>query len=158
MQILLAISILCFFAIAWAAISFARHIKASSLRRNIQSQIPALPAQIEFRQHLYAAAQDESPRIRQSALHQNVRDITANKSWSMPPKSAHFNRSIVQVPRINRERQQLAARKSPQSANHGSMALLDPAYFNKDSGDLTDPYQVPRVRANDGNRTLSTRR
>ena len=30
-------------------------------------------------------------------------------------------------------------RKPPQSARYGRMELLDPAYFNKDLGDLTDP-------------------
>jgi len=28
------------------------------------------------------------------------------------------------------------------------MERLDWAYFNKDLGDLTDPYQTPRIRAN----------
>jgi hypothetical protein len=158
MQILFAISILCFFAIAWAAISFARHIKASSIRRSTKLSPPAPAAHNEFREHLYAALQEDPTRIRQHDLRQNVRDITANKSWNMPPKSAHFNRSIVQVPRVESPKPRQSSRKTPQSARHGTMALLDPAYFNKDSGDLTDPYQAPRVRANDGNKPQLNRR
>ncbi len=158
MQILFAISILCFLAIAWAAIAFARHIKASSVRHKHHREASIVPRQNEFRQHLYSAVQSEGPQPRHSDLHQNVRDITANKSWNMPKKSTHSNRSIVMLPRVEPTKQHQPARKPPQSARHGAMALLDPAYFNKDSGDLTDPYQTPRVRANDGTRTTSSKR
>ena len=50
------------------------------------------------------------------------------------------------------------ARKSPQPARYGPMELLDSAYFNKDMGDLTDPYQPPRLRANDRSQPGPTKR
>lgn len=142
MQILYAISILCFFAILWAALSFARHIKASSRRIPAQHEFSIAPPQSNFRQILYVATETEAQsRIRHSDLHQQVRDITANKIWNMPPKSAPSKRNIGELPRVHSPKQQ-PSRKPPQSARHGAMAFLDPAYFNKDSGDLTDPYQT----------------
>jgi hypothetical protein len=157
MQILFAISILCFLAIAWAAISFARHIKATTFRVSEHQSAAIIPAKSDFQHHLYAAASAESLRPRHSDLHQNVRDITANKSWNLPPKAVQTKR-LGHLPRVEPVQQQQIARKPPKPARHGEVALLDPAYFNKDSGDLTDPYQSPRVRANDGNRTISSRR
>lgn len=156
MQILFAISILCFFAIVWAALAFARHIKAGSVRRNDRQELSILSPQPEFRQHLYAAAESDTPRARPDDLHQRVRDITANKSWNMPPRSDYSRRSTVQLPRIGSRDQKQSTRKPPQAARHGAMAFLDSAYFSKDAGDLTDPYQPPKIRANESN--ISTKR
>lgn len=157
MLILYAISILTFFAVLWAALAFARHIKSKSYSKSEQQKLSIVPRQTEFRQHLYSAAVTETPQIRHNDLHQSVRDITANKSWNMPPKSTQAKRSVVQLPRIGSPSRQ-STRKPPQAARHGAMAFIDPAYFNKDSGDLTDPYQPPRIRSNEARETISSRR
>jgi hypothetical protein len=38
-------------------------------------------------------------------------------------------------------------RKPPVSINSGRFERLDLAHFNKDMGDLSDPYQIPRATA-----------
>jgi hypothetical protein len=74
----------------------------------------------------------------------------------MPPKPGLPRRRTIQFVEPSEKIQEM--RKPPQPARHGAMALLDPVYFNKDAGDLTDPYQPPRVRANDGNKAISPKR
>ncbi|MDE3105789.1 MAG: hypothetical protein KGK08_11485 [Acidobacteriota bacterium] len=163
MQILFAISIVCFFAIVWAALAFARHIKASTLRSQARAAQDAhhAPAEDSFRAQMTAAmhfAQDAPPsygssiaptqveRPRPAELHQNVRDITAAKGWNLPVKSATAGRRVaIPVPRVDADHPHPGLRKPPQPARHGAMAFLDPAYFNKDAGDLSDPYQPPRI-------------
>ena len=149
MQILFAISVLCFFGILWAAIALARHI------RSIQSQnLSGISLQPDFKHHLFSAP-ETFPSIH-TPLHQSVRDITANKQWTLPPQPVRMRRSSgwgVEPARIAP-----VVRKSPQPARYGPMELLDSAYFNKDMGDLTDPYQPPRLRANDRNRQGSPKR
>jgi hypothetical protein len=186
MQTLLAISILCFLGILWAALALAREIKASQVRS--LSFAPTLP---DFKHHLLAVIPDplthtglltveSSPiaspptqptgntvpiirptaktapptlRTRMYGLNQSVHDIAANKQWILPSHPVRTMRLPVQ--RIGRSRTTesalplLTSRKPPQPASHtGVVHRLDPAYFNKDLGDLTDPYQPsPRLRA-----------
>jgi hypothetical protein len=147
MQILFAISVLCFFGILWAAISLARRIRSSRLHD--VSGISIVPPQSDFKQHLFSAS--ETPSItRPNPIHQSVRDITANKQWALPPQPIRIRRPLT--------REHVTARKSPQPARYGPMELLDSAYFNKDMGDLTDPYQPPQLRINDRNQRGSTKR
>lgn len=139
MQILFAISILCFLAVLWAALAFARHIKRAA-RRNAP---PAVATQ-SFSQVFAAAAADPSPspRTRAPQPQQSAHDISAGKHWDMPPKlSVLRRRTLTPIQQPAPE-----TRKPPQSARHGKLTLLDPAYFNKDAGDLTDPHQSPRSR------------
>jgi hypothetical protein len=147
MQILFAISVLCFLGILWAAIALARHIRSSRLRDD-----PGV-SQPDFKHHLFSASETPSAIIRPNPIHQSVHDITANKQWSLPPQPARMRR-----PPTQRDEPVRIARKSPQPARYGPMELLDSAYFNKDMGDLTDPYQPPRLRANDRSQPGPTRR
>jgi hypothetical protein len=158
MQILFAISVLCFAGILWAVLALARHIKASQVRSAIS------PSQRDFKDHLFSTI----PRIvpedflpasrvaRQSVLNQSVHDIAANKEWALPAQAIHMDRLM------GRTTEPVAAsvstmRKPPLPARHGRMELLDPAYFNKDMGDLTDP-QPNNVRVNDRTRSNSSKR
>jgi hypothetical protein len=170
MQLLLAISMLSFVAVLWAAIAFARHIKAS----RIQDKSVAPQQQPTFKHHLLSIRepvfQPEAPppRIRQTSLNQSVRDITANKQWSLPPQPNRLQRLPLRRPEAadsasarppstqpSSTTPSKSTRKPPQAARNGRLTLLDPAYFNKDMGDLTDPYEPPRVRSNDRNRSDS---
>ncbi|CAN5469319.1 hypothetical protein BH10ACI4_BH10ACI4_25290 [soil metagenome] len=179
MQTLFAISVLCFLGILWAVLAFARHIKATQMHAVYRSpSILQLQTTVEpvllsdFRQHFLAAAEAApvrptmlhgtlpqpvtafAPRSRGNDLHQSVHEIAANKQWTLP---VHPLR--LPLRRVGRGQQSdaaislLAERKPPQPASrHGVVQRIDPAYFNKDLGDLTDPYQPPRLRANSQNR------
>jgi hypothetical protein len=49
-------------------------------------------------------------------------------------------------------------RKGPQASHRGTSERIDWAYFNKDLGDLTDPYETRRIRANSGNKATAPKR
>ena len=154
MQILFVISVLCFVGILLAAIALARHIRSSRLRR--ESDLSIVP---DFKQHFFSASEASSIHgaiTRHNPIHQSVSDITANKQWTLPPQPLRMRRT----PTLPEQpvRTPPAPRKSPQPARYGPMELLDSAYFNKDMGDLTDPYQPPRLRANDRSQPGSTKR
>jgi hypothetical protein len=172
MQILFAISVLCFLGIFWAAIAGARHIKAGQ-RQNL-SIVPShsdykhhLPAASETAQELVpasrivvdtplarkpAAPPDVSvPRTRHTDLNQSVRDLAVNKQWTLPTHVTRMQRltSRAVQPAKPAPSPSTSLRTPPQPARHGTMELLDPTYFNKDMGDLTGPYRPPRISAND---------
>ncbi len=171
MQVLLAISIICVAALVWVTLAIARHIRASRIADRWNSDdIPSIVSHIdpyqapqttirkqplpEFRQELIAAAQVDI-RVRQSDLHQTARDISANKSWTMPPRPLK-PRLLTREPvfqSVMTNRQTETDRKLPQASRRGVMRRLDQAYFNKDAGDLTDPYELPRT----GTHTASER-
>ena len=166
MQILFAISMLSFVAALWAAIAFARHIKVKASRIEDTSVAPQQPT---FKHHLLSIRepvfQPEAtpPRVRQTPLNQSVHDITANKQWSLPPQPNRLQRLPLPLPRAKAADSASATpssttpstsnRKPPQPSRNGRLTLLDPAYFNKDMGDLTDPYEPPKVRSNDRSRS-----
>jgi hypothetical protein len=148
MQILFAIALLCFVWILWTAIAFARHVKA---RHNLTEAL----SEIKPDRHGHHVTPATSPSTLSIApapenrfsLHQSVRDITANKQWAFPPRSIRMERLPIQ--RVPARKASSPPRKQPQPARHGPLELLDPAYFNRDMGDLTDPYQPqPPARAN----------
>jgi hypothetical protein len=161
MQILFAISVLCFVGVAWAAIAFARHIKAGQ-----HQNASFIPSPADFRRQLLAAAQRPSPgegfedrrpvltvhnsesapaHSRSTSLNQSVHDIGANKQWLMPPQPTRTHRHHAYSAGAEGPPFTVSTlRKQPQPARHGTIELLDPAYFNKDLGDLTDPYEPPR--------------
>jgi hypothetical protein len=163
MQILFAISVLCFVAVVWAAIAFARHIKAGAAR-----DIPGVPDENYFRERLEAVSQpmlqasspraerqfdpEPSPlRTRHITLHQSAHEISVQKQWTMPPqptRSRRWNASTAAPEKLNLT-SNTALRKPPQAARHGNMELLDPTYFNKDLGDLRDPYEPARYSVNE---------
>jgi hypothetical protein len=152
-QILFIISALCFFGILWAAIALARHIRSSGMKNLSDVTQP------DFKHHLFSATEtfhSISTRIPSTPIQQSVHDISANKQWTLSPRPIQVRRSAIQP--VHPVRTTPPARKSPQPARYGPMELLDSAYFNKDMGDLTDPYQPPRLRANDRNRPASPKR
>jgi hypothetical protein len=145
MQTLFAISILCFLALVWAGVAVARHISASR-----KSSRTSSPAQRNFAQHLFHAVEGTNLPEPRNFPNQNIRDIAAKKSWNQPPEvvTVHPNTAIRSDLNQNAAEPLQGKRKAPQAAHQGGMERLDWAYFNKDLGDLTDPYQTPRARAN----------
>jgi len=147
MQILFAISILCFMALLWAGFAIARHIRRGHERTEVDTS-----SRRDFAQHLYTAA--EETRLPRVVRHQSVRDVTARKSWNTAA-------TAVQIPpSFNEERTGTMDgwRKSPQSSQSRSPERLDWVYFNKDAGDLSDPYQPRHARGASSAQATSNRR
>jgi len=70
----------------------------------------------------------------------------ATKSWNQPATVVTVRPNLDQSPAGQFQGRQ-------QTFNNGALERLDWAYFNKDSGDLSDPYQSRRIRANSSNET-----
>jgi hypothetical protein len=160
MYILFAISAFCFFALLLAAVAIARHV-----RSNREAGRKPFPSQRDFAEHLFAAANDQNSRMPRTQPQQTVRQVLAKKSWNQPrpevvtirpdsdPQLAYNQRAVESFGgRIE------PSRKPPQTAHQKEWRRLDWAYFNKDLGDLSDPYQTPRLRANSGDRSTSSER
>jgi hypothetical protein len=88
MYILLAISILCFFALLSAAVAIARHVRTR--------RVPDVP-QPDFAQHLFAAAEDQDSLTPRTLPQQRVKDVMGKTSWNnaLEPTLANtWNQSI----------------------------------------------------------------
>jgi hypothetical protein len=175
MQLLFAITVLCFAGILWATLAFARHIKAGYLRpARSTSTIPHIvprttapapaktgkqapePVQHDFRHHFLNAPADVPARnTRQTALNQSLHDIAANKQWTLPPHATQIHRLPLRTvaAAIIPAATSATERKPPQSVRNGRLELLSPAYFNKDMSALTDPLSSNNLRANDRSRS-----
>lgn len=160
MYILFAISAFCFLALLLAAIAIARHVRSSRETGRNPSN-----SQHDFAQHLYAAASDQNSRLPRAQPQQTVKQVLAKKSWNQsrseavmippdPEVQLAFEQKTIEsfAGRIE------SSRKPPQSSHSKAWKRLDWAYFNKDLGDLSDPYQTPRLRANSGDRSTSPER
>jgi len=160
MYILFAISAVCFFALLLAAVAIARHVRFSRGAAGVPPH-----SQREFAEHLVAAASDQNSRVLRAAPQQTVKDVLAKKSWNQrrpevvmirpdPEAQLAYERRAVEslAGRIE------TSRKPPQSAHQRGWKRLDRAYFSKDLGDLTDPYQTPRLRANSSDKSTSPER
>ena len=148
MQILFAISILCFIALLWAGFAIARHIHLGHKRPRVDGS-----SRRDFAHHLYTAASET--RVPRAVRHQSVQDVTARKSWNAAAPAA------VQIPPSfdeDRAGTMDGRRKSPQSSHSHTPERLDWVYFNKDAGDLSDPYQTRHARRASSSRATSTRR
>ena len=149
MQILFAISIICFVALVWAGIAIARHIAAGH-----KDGLTTKQSHGDFAHHLFAATENRETRRPRAVHPQTVQDVAARKGWNSTPPSVEIHPSNDQsdAPIVQ------GRRKSPQTSHPSGTERLDWAYFNKDAGDLTDPYQTRRFRANSGAGTTSPKR
>jgi cytoskeletal protein RodZ len=84
MRILFAISILSFLALIWAAVAITRRIRASH-----KLQSASKPAQPDFSQYLFAAAEDTSNSLPTTPEHTSSHDLSSNKS--RPANQSHAN-------------------------------------------------------------------
>ena len=149
MQILLAISIICFIALVWAGVAVARHIAAGHKGGRAVKELHG-----DFAHHLFSATENRETRHPREVRPQTMRDVAARKGWNSAPASIE----IHPVHEENASSSVQGQRKSPQTSHHGAPERLDWAYFNKDAGDLTDPYQTKRFRASSGTRATSSKR
>lgn len=149
--ILFIISVACFLALTCAAVAIVRHVWTGQ-RRNTVAQAPPEPS---FSQHLYAAAEYGaeygSRRTPRQIRHQTVKGITAKKAWNVPSQSVEIHPAA--------EESMEGKRKSPRPARpqraEFTSGRVDWDYFNKDSGDLSDPPPSRPVRSVSGTRTAS---
>jgi hypothetical protein len=133
--ILFAISIACFLALIGTAAAIVRHIRRSNRFR----QTPA-PPRPSFGEHLHAATEYGFIRSPRAVPHQTVQGITAKKSWNTPSQAVEIHPDAEHSPVFGK-------RKSPQSVQAAAISSgerADWAHFNKDFGDLTDPYTSRR--------------
>ena len=146
MQMLFAIAILCFVALVWAGIALARHIRVSRHPDRSTSFVP----RIDFAQHLFNAIEDERLLQPRKVHSQTLQDITAKKSWNQPPEGVAVRPSQELRSELSPSaaEQLQVKRKPPQTSHRVGSERLDWAYFNKDLGNLTDPYQTPSLRVN----------
>jgi hypothetical protein len=149
MQILFVISILCFVALVWAVVAIARRIATGH-----KSEPAGKQSHANFAHHLFAATENRETRHPRAVRPQTVHDIAARKGWNSGPAS-------IEIHPIHDENgpSMEGLRKSPKTSHHhGGTERLDWAYFNKDAGDLTDPYQIRRFRASSGAKATSSKR
>jgi hypothetical protein len=155
MQTLFAISILCSFLLLLAGVAIGRRIRSSHKRINESPQ-----THTNFAQHLVSAAEGRNFVPSRIVPSQTVKQIMANKSWNQPPEMI----TVKQIPELQAAYDQdvsqtaSATRKVPQSSYRGVTERLDWAYFNKNRGDLNNPYQAPRLRANSCDKAPSPKR
>jgi|SRR5215469_1304340 len=145
MQILFAISIVSFLVFALAGVAIIRHI-----RMGHKHEMSASRPQPDFSQHLFRATENRDVRLPQEVRFQSVKEIAANKTWNAPSKLVEIPPAPGQI--------SLGKRKGPQSARPETGERLDWAYFNKDYGDLSDPYESRPVRAKSGAKSTLNRR
>jgi hypothetical protein len=158
MHTLFAISILAFLILFTAGVAIVRHIR-------IGRSVASPQTRRDFAQHLLLATEDPptpnavTHRLR-SLPSQTIHEITANKSWNHPTETILLRPDPTAQLSFHQETigPVEGRRKSPQSAHYNSPERLDWAYFNKDLGDLTDPYQTPRLQANSRNNATSPKR
>jgi hypothetical protein len=93
MYILLAISILCFFALMLAAIAIAQRVRAR--------RVPARP-ESDFAQHLLAAAKAQGSTIPPTLPQQNVKDAIARTSCdhALEPTLANTRNQSISSKRL----------------------------------------------------------
>jgi hypothetical protein len=88
MYILLAISILCFFALLLAAVAIAQHVRTRRVPAGLQP---------DFAQHLFAAAEDQESLTPRTVPQQNAKEVVATTSWNSalePTLASTRNQSI----------------------------------------------------------------
>jgi hypothetical protein len=88
MYILLAISILSFFALLLAAVAIARHVR---IRRVSNEPQP------DFAQHLFAAAEDQDSLAPRAVQQQSAKNVMGKTNWNSafdPTLANTLNQSI----------------------------------------------------------------
>ena len=159
MRILLATSALCLIVLILAGVAVVRDLR-SSRKRFRRSPAPST----SFADHLVSAAERRNQTPIRSVPAQTLRQVMANKSWNRPPESMTV-RPNPQLPDLERQdaydrpaSETAATHKAPRSSHRPFAERLDWAYFNKDLGDLTDPYQTSPLRTSSSKKAPSPSR
>ena len=93
MYILLAISLLCFFALLLAAVAIARHVR--------NRRVPNEPHP-DFAQHLFAAAEDQDSLTPRPLPQQSVKNVMGKTSWNsaLEPTLANTRNQSISSKRL----------------------------------------------------------
>lgn len=149
MQILFVLSIASLLILVWVGIALARHLRANRQ----PSTTLSLLQRDDFAQHLFEAAEVENSPEPRKVPYQTVQDIAAKKSWNQAPGAV----TIPPTQELRSDSPQPADephppnRKPPQTSRRVGSERLDWAYFNKNRGELTAPYQTQGIQANSRN-------
>lgn len=146
MQILFAISIFSFLVLIVAGVAIVQHIREGYKGNAIPSD-----SRHDFSYHFLRAVDDADLQPPQMYRQQSVHEIAAKKLWNSPS-------AVVEISPSGEPRSLPGRRKAPQTERSGVEGRLDWAYFNKDYGDLRDPYQSRRFRVRPGAKSTSNRR
>ena len=159
MRILLATSVLCLAVLILAGVAVVRDIR-SSRKRCRRSPAPSA----SFADHLVSAAERRKQTPFRSVPAQTLRQVMANKSWNRPPESLTV-RPNPQLPDPEHQdahdrlaSDTAATRKAPRSSHRPFAERLDWTCFNKNLGDLTDPYQTSPLRTGSSQKAPSPSR
>ncbi len=127
MDALFFISVACFFALFVAALAIARHVRIERTHRKKDR---------EDVQRIDPRARDRPSLLRREAT-QSVQNLSQVKEpdWRFLVSDAH------------EEELSRRLRKPPVSTHADRLQRLNLTHFNKDPGDLSDPYQPPTTRA-----------
>lgn len=164
MQILYAITVLCVIVLLWAGLAIRRHIAASARQRAERQERPPATAMIEVElkhelrtakaeKGFFGSISDPQPgrhtisRTRQAVRESAIREaVTAVPIFAAP--------AVEPVKQAEAPQPEPAVEFVPAEFRKPSIAIhstgferLDMAHFNKDLGDLSDPYQIPRTRS-----------
>jgi hypothetical protein len=176
MRILFAITALCLLVLLWAGLAIRRHIRSAARERAQKRPQPPVTAvlEVELKSDLRSAhaesgffgtISDPQPgrnsisrtrqAVRESAIRAAVTAIpifepatieamqAARAPETAPEPATHSSVQPEEPPARNE------FRKPPVSISDGTFERLDLAHFNKDLGDLSDPYQIPRTASRD---------
>jgi hypothetical protein len=155
MRLLLAISLVSFCALFWAVLAAARHLRARRERRLKplqQSRLTEIFEAGEFRAPgslslvrklvqdvVKARAQQLAEAPRESSFSRTCEDVRPQSPVAPRPKILKPAAPVRPQQTIFVER-----RKAPQSVRPAAIERrADWALYNKDLGDLTDPYTQP---------------
>ena len=138
MVILFAISMISFFALFAASVAALKHVQ----RTAVEVSVPRRAATLGRFPDLRIPSQSNPV----ASPHQTVADISPRKApdWRfMAPSSRTYRpwRPPVSTAAATPAR---LRRKGPHNSHFGRGERLDWAYFNKDLGDLRDPYEAAR--------------
>lgn len=136
MGTLFAISMLCFFALLAAVLALVKKVYQTQRLLAASRQIPHEPV---VEHTITGRTANPEPETR-PLPRQNVQDLAPRKlpDWRF---MVHQDRSRLTAAA---PRHLSGTRKPPRSSHFGTHERLDWAYFNKDLGDLSDPYEPAR--------------
>jgi hypothetical protein len=166
MQILYAITVLCVIVLLWAGLAIRRHIAASARQRAERQERPPAKVviEVELKHELrtahvekgfFGSISDPQPgrhtisRTRQAVRESAIREaVTAVPIFAtLAPEPAKITEAPQPEAAVESHEAYVPAelRKPPIAIHNTGFERLDMAQFNKDLGDLSDPYQIPRT-------------
>ncbi len=140
MVILFAISMISFLALFAALIAALKYVQRTAVE---VSSSPS-PRRVGT---LYSFPETPPPSARSNlSPHQTVADISPRKTpdWGFMAPPSRMHRPWRPPVLTAAPPPQTSGRKGPQYSHFGRGQRLDWAYFNKDLGDLSDPYEAAR--------------